>query len=137
LDVKIFGTLFMAVFATTTGGGLFGAASMYYLNMASTLEELLLTKGLLGAAGGVSFPAIPALGVIDGRRTGAMGSIMDLLVMSRSLGMLVGPLLGGLLLDYFSSDTVFVFFGPLTFIGGTLLFMIAPRRPGEATGGAV
>ena len=118
-------------------GGLFGAASIYYLNMASTLEELLLTNGLLGVAGGVSFPAIMALGVIDGRRTGAMGSIMGLLAMSHSLGMLAGPLLGGLLLDYFSSDTVFVFFGPLTLIGGTLLFMIAPRRPVETTGGAV
>jgi MFS family permease len=118
-------------------GGLLGAASIYYLNMASTLEELLITNGLLGVAGGVSFPAIMALGVIDGRRTGAMGSIMGLLAMSHSLGMLAGPLLGGLLLDYFSSDATFVFFGPLTLIAGTLLFMIAPRRPIEATEGAV
>jgi MFS family permease len=118
-------------------GGLLGATSIYYLNMASTLEELLLTNGLLGVAGGVSFPAIMALGVIDGRRTGAMGSIMGLLAMSHSLGMLAGPLLGGLLLDYFSSDAVFVIFGPLTLIGGTLLFMIAPRRPTETTEGAV
>ena len=53
-------------------GGLLGAASIYYLNLATTLEELLLANGLLGVAGGVSFPAIMALRVIDGRRTGAM-----------------------------------------------------------------
>ena len=117
-------------------GGLLGAASIYYLNVGSTLEELLLTNGLLGVAGGVSFPAIMALGVIDGRRTGAMGSVMGLLAMSHSLGMLAGPLLGGLLLDYFSSDTIFVIFGPLILVGGTLLFTIAPRDSDDATEGA-
>ena len=68
-------------------GGFLGAASIYYLNVASTLEELLLANGLLGVAGGVSFPAIMALGVIDGRRTGAMESIMGLLAMSHRLSL--------------------------------------------------
>jgi DHA1 family multidrug resistance protein-like MFS transporter len=118
-------------------GGLLGAVSIYYLNMASTLEGLLFANGLLGVAGGVSLPAIMALGVIDGRRTGAMGSVMGLLAMSHSLGMLAGPLLGGLLLEFLSFDAIFAIFGPLALIAGTLLFTIAPRRPADAMEGAV
>ncbi|MDY7036082.1 MAG: MFS transporter [Thermodesulfobacteriota bacterium] len=103
-------------------GGVLAAASISYLNTAISFKQLFLANGILGLAGGISFPAVMALGVIEGRRTDAMGSVMGLLAMAHSLGMLIGPLLGGLLLDCFSFTAVFIF-GTLTLIAGILIFI--------------
>jgi MFS family permease len=68
-----------------------------------------------------------ALGVIEGRSKDSMGSIMGLMAMGHSLGMLAGPLLGGALLDLFSFDVIFALFGPLTLAAGTLVFVWLQR----------
>lgn len=88
-------------------GGLIAIISVYYLNKASSFGGLLLANGFFGLAGGVSIPALMAIGVIAGRKTGAMGSVMGLLNLSHSLGMLAGPVLAGILVDLYSFDVVF------------------------------
>lgn len=103
-------------------GGILAAISIFYLNMASSFGELALANGVFGLAGGISFPAIMALGVIEGRRTGAMGSLMGLLAMAHSVGMLAGPLLAGGLLDIFSFSTIFIM-GALILAAGTIVFV--------------
>ncbi|MDY6878812.1 MAG: MFS transporter [Desulfatiglans sp.] len=105
-----------------TSGGILAMLSIVYLMIASSFGELFLANGLLGLAGGVSFPAIMALGVIEGRRTEAMGSLMGLLAMGHSLGMLVGPLLAGLCIDLFSIETIFVL-GALIAGVGTFVYL--------------
>jgi len=92
-----------------TAGGILGVMSVLYLNTASSFVELVIANGLLGLAGGVSIPAIMALGVIEGRRSDAMGSLMGFLALAHSLGMLLGPLLGGMLIALFSFGTIFYF----------------------------
>ena len=103
-------------------GGILAAVSIFYLNIAISFKQLFLANGILGLAGGISFPAVMALGVIEGRRIDAMGSVMGLLAMAHSLGMLTGPLLGGLLLDLFSFTAVFIF-GALALVAGIIIFM--------------
>jgi len=83
---------------------------------------LILANGIFGLAGGISFPAIMALGVIEGRRRDAMGSIMGLLAMGHSLGMLVGPLLAGVMIDFFTLQSVFIA-GAMIISGGMILFI--------------
>ena len=90
-----------------TSGGILGVVGILYLNTAASFGDILLANALLGLAGGVSIPAIMALGVIEGRRVEAMGGMMGLLALSHSLGMLIGPLLAGALLDLSSFETVF------------------------------
>lgn len=107
-------------------GGILGVASVLYFNIASSFEEFFMANAFLGIAGGLAFPAVMALGVIEGRRTNAMGSIMGLLAMAHSLGMLIGPLLGGILLDLFSFTTI-LNFGALTLTAGTIVFIILRR----------
>jgi MFS family permease len=104
-----------------TAGGILAIISFLYLMKAESLAELLISNGLLGLAGGISFPAIMALGVIEGRKTNAMGSLMGLLAMGHSLGMLIGPLLAGVIIDLFSIGAMFII---ATFIltAGTLVF---------------
>jgi MFS family permease len=103
-------------------GGIIGVLSILFIDAAGSFRELLIANGLLGLAGGISFPAVMALGVIQGRRTGAMGSLMGLLALGHSLGMLAGPLLAGLLIDLSSFDTIFMA-GAVILAAGTWIFL--------------
>lgn len=86
--------------AMIIGGGIAGILAILYLDNASSFTQLLLANAFFGLSGGISFPGIMAAGVIEGRRHSAMGAVMGLLALGHSLGMLVGPLLAGCLLDF-------------------------------------
>lgn len=103
-------------------GGILAIISILLLNAATTFGGLTLANGLFGLAGGISFPAIMALGVIEGRRTNAMGSVMGLLALGHSLGMLLGPLIGGALVDIFSFSVIFIS-GAVILGAGTVIFL--------------
>ncbi|MCP4579839.1 MAG: MFS transporter [Deltaproteobacteria bacterium] len=107
--------------ALTLFGGVLALIAMLCLDRAQTFAQLMLINGILGLAGGVSLPSIMAMGVIEGRRFGAMGSIMGLLALGHSIGMLAGPLLGGLLLDFFDFGTIFIS-GSMVMALGTIIF---------------
>ena len=108
-------------------GGVLAAAAMLSFHWASSFLDLCLANAVLGVAGGVSFPAVMALGVIAGREKGGMGTVMGLLAMAHSLGMLSGPLLAGALLDLSSFGAVFVA-GSAVLVTGTALFLGLHRR---------
>jgi len=63
-----------------------------------------------------SVPAVMGMTVIIGRKTDSMGSVMALLTMGHSLGMLMGPVLAGIMTDMFHLS--------LAFMGGTVLMVI-------------
>ena len=87
-----------------TAGGILAVTATLSMNSARSFGELALAGGLLGLAGGISLPAVMALGVILGRQSKAMGSLMGLLAMAHSLGMLIGPLLAGIFIDLFDFE---------------------------------
>ncbi len=103
-------------------GGVVAIVSILYLEHARNFTELMIANGIFGMAGGISLPAIMALGVIEGRRTRAMGSIMGLLAQAHSVGMLVGPLLAGLLLDISSFKVIFGSGAVILFLGTFFFF---------------
>jgi len=105
-----------------TAGGVLAIISLLCLNYATSFNGLVIANGIFGLAGGISLPAIMALGIIEGRKTRAMGSIMGLLTMAHSLGMLVGPLLAGIIIDVFSMETIFVT-GAAILGAGTIIFL--------------
>ncbi|MBW1787261.1 MAG: MFS transporter [Deltaproteobacteria bacterium] len=112
-------------------GGFLAVFSILYLDSAASFGKLMLANGLFGLAGGISFPAIMALGIIEGRRRGAMGTVMGLLALAHSLGMLLGPLLAGLLIDLFSFSVVSAS-GAAVLTAGTLLFLGGALKYGRA-----
>lgn len=89
-------------------GGVLGVLALVYLDRAASFGQLVVANGILGLAGGVSFPAIMAAGVIEGRHTRAMGAVMGLLALGHSAGMLAGPLLAGILIDFFPFISIFM-----------------------------
>ena len=105
-----------------TAGGVLAIISLLCLNYATSFNGLVIANGIFGLAGGISLPAIMALGIIEGRKTRAMGSIMGILTLAHSLGMLVGPLLAGIIIDVCSMETIFVT-GAAILGAGTIVFL--------------
>ncbi|HOP47570.1 MAG TPA: MFS transporter [Desulfobacteraceae bacterium] len=111
----------------TLTGGILATMAILYMNIASTFFELIIANAFIGLAGGISLPAIMALGVIEGRKLRAMGSLMGLLALAHSLGMLAGPLLAGISISLFSFETMF-FLGATVLIIGTIVFSLCQQE---------
>lgn len=80
-------------------GGLIITYAILSFAWATRFHDLLLASILFGLGGGISMPALMALSVLKGNTVDAMGSVMGLLAMAHSLGMLAGPLLAGWMMD--------------------------------------
>jgi multidrug resistance protein len=109
-------------------GGLVTGFAILSFEWAGGFGDLFMASVLFGIGGGISMPALMALAVLKGSHANAMGSVMALLTMAHSLGMLAGSLLGGLMMDIFSLRLAF-FCGSLAMAIGTLLFMIFTAPP--------
>ena len=86
--------------------------------------DLFVANVLFGIGGGVSMPAVMAMAVTCGNRTVAMGSVMGLLTMAHSMGMLTGAILAGLAMDFLQLGHAFMA-GALIMIFGGGLFLWA------------
>jgi predicted MFS family arabinose efflux permease len=52
-------------------------------------------------------PALMAIAVVKGSKTDSMGSVMAILTLAHSLGMLFGSLIGGMMMDVFQLRDAF------------------------------
>ncbi len=80
-------------------GGLIVSYSIFSFEWARSFSDLFLANMLFGLGGGVAMPALMAMAVLKGNASDAMGSVMGLLAMAHSLGMLLGSIIGGLMMD--------------------------------------
>lgn len=81
-------------------GGLFIIVSMVSVQWAQGFWGLFVSVSLFGVGGGISLPAVSAIAVLEGKKMDALGSVMSLLAMAHSTGMLVGSLIAGLTMDF-------------------------------------
>jgi DHA1 family multidrug resistance protein-like MFS transporter len=80
-------------------GGLIITYAIFSFVWAGSFKDLVLACMLFGLGGGISMPALMALAVLQGNANDAMGSVMGLLAMAHSIGMLTGSLVAGLMMD--------------------------------------
>ncbi len=111
----------------TTGGLLCGASFMLIFT-AHTHGDLLLAVSVFGVGGGISMPAIMAMGVIMGHQKKSMASVMSMLTVAHSAGMMVGAMGAGGVMDYFSLEYAFPC-GTLLMGVGVIIFFISTRSP--------
>jgi MFS family permease len=104
-------------------GGLVAAAAMVSFVELRSVPGLFIANCLFGMGGGISIPSVMAMTVILGRRTDSMGSIMGLLTMGHSLGMLLGPVAAGVMMDSFHLNKGFVI-GTFVLLAGIMLTLI-------------
>lgn len=94
-------------------GGLVAALGVFLFYWAASFQALLAANILFGIGGGIATPALMALVVIKGNEYQAMGSIMSLLTMAHSLGMLTGSMAAGLMMDLAGLRQAFLLGGAL------------------------
>jgi DHA1 family multidrug resistance protein-like MFS transporter len=106
-------------------GGLLVAGGMIYFARSTSLADLVIASVLFGLGGGISMPAHMAIAVFKGNQSEAMGSLMGLMTMAHSLGMLLGSSLAGVMMDIaelrdaFSLGAAISVVGVLVFFGFT------------------
>jgi len=102
-------------------GGFIIAFAILLFNWADGFGDLFIANVLIGIGGGIAMPALMAIAVLKGKTTKAMGSVMGIITMAHSSGMLTGSLVAGLMMDMFQLRHAFSF-GALIMILGTGLF---------------
>ncbi len=105
-------------------GGILGIVSIFGLAKASDFWHIAIINALLGLSAGISIPAVMAISVIEGRKAGAMGSVMGLMAQAHSLGMFFGPILAGLLMQFVSMKWTFVISGLILASGTSLICLL-------------
>lgn len=106
-----------------TGGSLAAVALLSYV-WAHSFGHLLVSGIAFGLGGGIAMPAVMAVAVQKGHDADAMGSVMGLLTVAHSLGMLFGALLAGLMMDWYNLRGAFSL-GALVMAAGLAAFCVA------------
>lgn len=109
-------------------GGLITGIAIFLFEWAGGFWDLFFDNVLFGLGGGISMPALMALALIKGNNTKAMGSVMAIMTMAHSMGMFVGSILAGLVMDIFQLRQAF-FLGSLIMGFGVCFFTICIYAP--------
>ncbi|HXV13671.1 MAG TPA: MFS transporter [Candidatus Krumholzibacteria bacterium] len=115
-------------------GGLMAACGILGFQWADSQRAFILASVCFGAGGGICMPALMALAAQKGSRSDAMASVMALMTVAHSLGMLAGALLGGFMMDLLALRWVFTA-GAVVMVLGVAHFLSfaierrAERRP--------
>jgi len=117
------------------GGGLIVGYAIFSFEWAKGFWDLFWASVFFGLGGGTAMPALMALAVLKGNHTKAMGSVMGLMVMAHSFGMLSGALLAGSMMDIFQLRRAFLSGALIMFMGVGLFFVFTLQsksvgRPG-------
>jgi len=104
-------------------GGILSTIGMILPYWASSFSDLLVAVTIFGIGGGISMPAIMAYAVIKGDEKKAMGSVMSIMTVAHSLGMLTGSMAAGLAMDFLSLRLAFPC-GTFIMLAGTFIFLI-------------
>ena len=107
-------------------GGMIVSGSVLYFWWADSFYAMLMASLFFGIGGGIAMPAIMAIAVMKGDRSAAMGSVMSILTVAHSLGMLAGAMLAGMMMDFFRLRLAFPL-GAVLMFGGIVVYSICAR----------
>ena len=111
-----------------TLGGLVISFAMGAFNWADGFFSLLVASIVFGLGGGIAMPALMAMSVQYGSLKKSMGSVMALLTMAHSLGMLVGSLSAGFMMDFFELHSAFLLGTVVMLLGWGCFIFLIPKR---------
>jgi DHA1 family multidrug resistance protein-like MFS transporter len=112
------------------GGALVSGAILSYF-WADNVSEMVLASVMFGVGGGICMTALMATAVLVGDKTEAMGSVMALLTVAHSMGMLAGSMLAGVMMDLFRLRAAFPL-GTTLMLFGIVAFAYATRHRQES-----
>jgi len=106
-------------------GGVVGAAGLLIFPISDTAWEVMLARMVFAVGSALGMPALSAIAAIEGRELG-VGTTMSVLQSAMSLGMIVGPLLSGYLVDLYGLNPIFYVSSVITLLG-TAMFWLSSR----------
>ena len=112
-------------------GGIMVGGAVLSFAWADSFRDMFLASLLFGIGGGIAMPALMAIAVKKGNQAAAMGSVMSLLTVAHSLGMLAGAMLAGMMMDFFQLRLAFPVGGVAMFCGVIAFFIFARNAPGK------
>jgi DHA1 family multidrug resistance protein-like MFS transporter len=95
-------------------GMVLGATGSVLLALGESLNEFIVARAVIGAAFGLVFPAVRAL--LANVDTGRRGLLLGRLAGVELFGFVLGPLIGGLMIDPFGLSNTFLFFAVLNLV---------------------
>lgn len=104
-------------------GGILSTMGMFLLFHSSSFQDLVVGVVIFGLGGGISMPAVMGYAVIMGEHKKAMGSVMSIMTVAHSMGMLTGAMAAGVAVDFLSLRTAFLC-GSIMMAAGTAAFLI-------------
>lgn len=107
-------------------GGAAVIGAMVIMGYAEGFAGLFAANALFGVGGGISMPAMMALAIGCGHRIEAMGSVMALITVAHSLGMLLGSIFAGVIMEAAGLHYAF-FLGAVIMAGGIFQFFRGTR----------
>ena len=113
-----------------TAGGVVVAVSMVMMGRAGGFFDLVVASVIFGVGGGIAMPAVMALAVVRGNRIRAMGSVISLITIGHSMGMLAGSLFAGIVMDFTGLDVAFYSGGVLMAAGIVQFHLLARPKAG-------
>ena len=105
-------------------GGAITIISLLFMPSTGNFYLLLILNVLWGTGRAMSIPATSAINTIEGRKFG-MGSAMGLFMSAMYAGMVVAPLISGVLMQTIGIKYVFYFSGLATFSGVLIFYTYA------------
>jgi len=93
--------------AMIAGGGILAIFGVVAFALATSYRDFVLASICFGVGGGVCMPALMASAARKGSGADAMASVMALMTIAHSAGMLVGAVLGGVAMQLLSLHWVF------------------------------
>lgn len=109
--------------------------SLAAIEWTRSYSGLAAANCIFGIGGGICMAAHMALAVQKGARINSMGSVMAILTVAHSAGMMAGAVLAGLAMDLVGLRVVFPM-GSVIMLLCTLIFFFGSRRQVEAAEGA-
>ena len=108
------------------GSGISAAALLFIPLIAHNFRSLLIIDMFMGIGGAISMPAASAITVIAGKRYG-MGASMGVFNTAMSVGMILAPLLSGMVMDTLGLIYIFYVAGIVSVLG-ILIFIYYVRK---------
>ena len=108
------------------GSGISAAALLFIPLIAHNFRSLLIIDMFMGIGGAISMPSASAITVIAGKRYG-MGASMGVFNTAMSVGMILAPLLSGMVMDTLGLIYIFYVAGIVSVLG-ILIFIYYVRK---------
>lgn len=102
-------------------GSTIGALALLCVPFACNFWALLLISSLMGLGGAISMPAATAITVKVGQKVG-MGTSMGVFNTAMSIGMILAPLISGVVMDTLGLTSIFYVAGTISLLGTSIFY---------------